>query len=196
MRRRDFLLACLGLPALARAARFAPGEEYRAPAGVGRDLIGTRPPELEIESWLQSPPLTLAQLKGKVVLIRWWTGPQCPYCAASADALNALWEKDRARGLVVIGLYHHKTSEPLTRAHVEAQVRKLGFQFPVGIDNRWRNLRRWWLEKEPAGWTSVSFLLDRQGIIRHVHPGGAYFAGEPGYASLVAAVEEALRSPI
>jgi hypothetical protein len=40
----------------------------------------------------------------------------------------------------------------------------------------------------------VTFVLDREGIIRHIHPGGAFFAGEPGYAALEAAVVAALKS--
>ncbi len=168
------------------------GKNYSAPAGIGSELLGTRPPEWQVTDWLHTPPLVLAGLRGKVVLVRWWTGPQCPYCTASAEALNTLWEKDRERGLVVIGMYHHKADTPLTRDHVEAQARRLGFQFPVAIDEDWRTLRRWWLDGQPRGWTSVTFLVDREGKIRYIHPGGAYFSGEPGYAALEAAVEHAL----
>lgn len=168
------------------------GKNYAAPAGTGSELIGTRPPEWQVSEWLQSPPLTIEGLRGKVVLARWWTGPQCPYCTASAEGLNALWKKDRDRGLVVIGMYHHKADSPLTHGHVEQQIQRLGFEFPVAVDSDWRTLRRWWLDAEPRGWTSVTFLLDREGRVCHVHPGGAYFPGEPGYAALEAAVEKAL----
>lgn len=169
------------------------GPEYAAPAAVGHELLGTKSPEWTVSEWMQGGPLTLAGLRGKVVLVRWWTGPQCPYCTASADALNALWKKDRARGLMVVGMYHHKDATPLTREHVAAQVKRLGFEFPIGIDRDWTTLRQWWLAKEKRGWTSVTFLLDREGVIRHIHPGGAFFEGEPGYAALEAAVEKALR---
>lgn len=168
------------------------GQNYAASAGVGGELIGTRPPEWQVSEWLQSPPLTLAGLRGKVVLVRWWTGPLCPFCTASAEGLNALWTKDRDRGLVIVGMYHHKADSPLTREHVEHQIERLGFEFPVAVDRDWKTLRRWWLDGEPRGWTSVTFLLDREGRICHIHPGGAYFPGEPGYAALEAAVEKAL----
>lgn len=186
-------LALLVAGAGAADPRAGLGENYAAPAGVGRELLGTRPPEWQVGTWLNTTPLTLAGLRGKVVLVRWWTGPECPYCTASADGLNALWKKDRDRGLVVIGMYHHKSPTPLTREHVETQVRRLGFEFPIGIDEDWTTLRRWWLDGQRRGWTSVTFLLDREGVIRHIHPGGAYFPGEPGYAALEAAVEKALR---
>ena len=181
-------------PSLVVAAdsRAVLGKVYAAPEGVGHELLGTRPPEWQVSEWLQSPPLTLAELRGKVVLVRWWTGPQCPYCTASAEGLNALWKKDKDRGLMVIGMYHHKADSPLTHEHVEAQVRRLGFEFPIGVDRDWKTLRQWWLDGEPRGWTSVTFLIDREGRICHIHPGGAYFPGEPGFAALEAAVEKAL----
>jgi peroxiredoxin len=168
------------------------GTHYSAPAGVGRELIGTRAPEWTASEWIGSDPRTLASLRGKVVLVRWWTAPQCPYCAASAEGLNELWEKYRDRGLTVLGFYHHKSKSPLTRAHVEAQAQRLGFKFPIAIDDDWKTLHRWWLDRAERGWTSVTFLIDREGIIRHIHPGGAFFPGEPGFAELEKAVRAAL----
>ena len=162
-------------------------------AADGDDLLGTKPPEWTAKEWLNSKPLTLAELRGKVVLVRWWTGPECPYCAKSADTLNGLWQKDRERGLVVVGMYHHKSRTPLTREHVETQTKRLAFTFPIAIDRDWTTLKRWWLDRGEHRWTSVTFLLDRTGTIRHIHPGGAYSEGEPGHAALVAATAAALR---
>jgi peroxiredoxin len=199
MRRPRFITALIlvhslgSLVAMAVDPRTALGKNYSAPAGVGRELLGTRPPEWRVSEWLNGEPLTLAGLRGKVVLVRWWTGPECQFCTASAEALNGLWQKNRDHGLIVIGMYHHKADTPLTREHVAAQVRRLGFEFPIGIDEDWATLKQWWLGKQERGWTSVTFLLDREGVIRHIHPGGAYFPGEPGYAALEAAVEKALR---
>lgn len=168
------------------------GSTYTAPAGVGRELIGTRAPEWTVSGWIGSEPRTLASLRGKVVLVRWWTAPDCPYCAASADGLNELWNKYRTHGLTVIGFYHHKAKSPLTHAHVEAQAQRLGFKFPIAIDDDWKTLHRWWLDRADRGWTSVTFVIDREGIIRHVHPGGAFFPGEPGFEALEKAVQAAL----
>ncbi len=170
------------------------GAHYSAPPGVGRELIGTRPPEWTVSEWIGSEPRTLASLRGKVVLVRWWTAPDCPYCAASADGLNELARKYADRGLSVFGFYHHKANSPLTRAHVEAQAQRLGFKFPIAIDDDWKTLKRWWLDRADRGWTSVTFLIDREGIIRHIHPGGALFPGEPGDAALDKAVRTALDS--
>jgi len=75
---------------------------------------------------------------------------------------------------VVIGFYHHKSPTPLTRRHVEQLVKRYRFQFPVAIDPEWRMLKRWWLDGHDRQWTSVSFLIDREGVIRYIHPGGSY----------------------
>lgn len=161
----------------------------------GAELLGTKAPDWDVSDWFNSQPLLLSQLRGRVVLVRWWTGPECPYCALSAPYLNAWYEKYRANGLMVIGFYHHKSAGPLSRKHVEQLVKQYGFTFPVAIDPRWRTLKRWWLDpstraqgRVPGGvegldghdrtWTSVSFLIDQQGIIRDIHPGGSYTKDE------------------
>jgi len=156
-------------------------------------VIGTKPPEWMVTEWLQSEPLSLAQLRGKVLVVRWWTGPGCPYCAETIPGLNTLAEKYRERGLTVIGMYHHKDSAPLTRAHVEGQIKRLAIHFPVAIDRDWKTLHSWWLDRQDgAGWTSVTFVIDREGVIRHVHPGGSIVEGSSEFAHLEAAVVAAL----
>jgi peroxiredoxin len=154
--------------------------------------LGTKPPEWEVSDWINSQPLTLKELAGKVVLVRWWTAPACPYCAATAPALNEFYEKYKDRGLVVIGFYHHKASSPLEISQVKQYAAKFGFKFPVAIDLNWKTLRRWWLSDPKKDWTSVSFLLDRQGVIRHIHPGGTYVRGDKAYKSLKIKIEQLL----
>ncbi|MGH9361369.1 MAG: peroxiredoxin family protein [Thermoanaerobaculia bacterium] len=177
------------------AAALLPG--LAAPAASGRpaDLLGTRMPEWSVSHWRNGPPVTLAELRGKVVLVRWWTAPHCPYCRATAPALNDFHRRYRDRGLVVLGFYHHKSSGRVDPEQVGEWAEELGFEFPVAIDGGWRTLRRWWLDRVASGWTSVTFLLDRDGVLRHVHPGGQYVAGDPDYAALEAKIEELLEAP-
>ncbi|PIQ81548.1 MAG: alkyl hydroperoxide reductase [Candidatus Omnitrophica bacterium CG11_big_fil_rev_8_21_14_0_20_64_10] len=145
-----------------------------ASAQEGKELVGTPAPAWKLAEWFNSQPLSLEQLKGKVALVRWWTGPECPYCAASAPYLVQWDERYRRRGLIVVGIYHHKSPVPLTREHVGQLVERYGFRFPVAVDPDWWTLQQWWLKGRPQSWTSVSFLIDKRGIIRHVHPGGSY----------------------
>lgn len=157
-------------------------------------LIDQRPPGWTLTHWINSPPLTLADLSGKVVLVRWWTAPYCPYCAASSIALNEWYEKYRDRGFSVVGIYHHKTAAPLDADKVAHYAERLGFQFPVAIDEDWKTLNAWWLGKmRQPHWTSVSFLIDRQGIIRHFHPGGKYVKGDPAYLQIQSVIEMLLQ---
>jgi len=159
---------------------------------AGDTLIGTRPGEWQVEHWLNSGPLKLAELKGKVVLVRWWTAPDCPYCRATAPALNGFYRDYHKRGLEVIGFYHHKSDNPLRVEDVKKYARQFGFKFPGAIDTDWRTLKRWWLETGDRGWTSVSFLIGRRGVIRLIHPGGQYVKGDKDYAELKGKIEELL----
>ncbi|HVS02607.1 MAG TPA: TlpA disulfide reductase family protein [Thermoanaerobaculia bacterium] len=173
--------ATLLLPILLAAGPLAARE--------GDDLVGSRPSEWRVEHWLDSEPLTLEELRGRVVLVRFWTAPHCPYCRASAPALNDFHDRYAERGLTVIGLYHHQGRGGVDGADVDEVARwadELGFEFPVAIDAGWRTLRALWLDGHPRGWNRVSFLLDRQGVIRRVHPGGQYVQGDAEHAALEA----------
>lgn len=177
------LIAALLLPLTVRAAE--PGDE----------LLGRPVPEWEAEHWMGSPPLALQDLRGRVVLVRFWTGPGCPYCRATAPALNTLHERYGSSGLTVVGLYHHKARRPLDPEAVHRYAEELGFEFPVAVDPGWRTLRRWWLDRADSGWTSVSFLLDREGIVRWIHPGGQYVEGDGDFEELEAEIRRLLGKP-
>ncbi len=177
--------ACLVLLSPASACATTPSE--------GIELIGTTAPQWDVIEWINSKPLSLDELKGSVVLVRWWTGPECPYCATSAPNLNALYANYQPKGLVVLGFYHHKSPTPLTRQHVEELVKRYRFQFPVAIDPGWQTLKRWWLDGHDRRWTSVSFLIDQAGIIRYIHPGGAYTRED--VQAMEATIEQLLRAP-
>ncbi len=155
-------------------------------------LIGQRAPEWRLEHWLNSKPLQLEDQRGKVVLVRWWTAPECPFCAATAPALNEFEKQYGERGLEVIGIYHHKSASPLKTDDVRRYADKFGFKFPVAIDPEWRTLKQWWLDAGAGDWTSVSFLLDREGRIRHIHPCGQYVKGDADYETMKRKIEELL----
>src|SRR5208283_5150620 len=87
-------------------------------------LIGTQAPEWELTDWVNSKPLTLKDQRGKVVLVRWWTGAGCVFCAATAPALKEFHSTYSPKGLVVVGVYHHKEQGPLKTETVKQYVRK------------------------------------------------------------------------
>ena len=158
-------------------------------------LVGTTPPEWQAERWMNSPALELGKLRGSVVLVRWWTAG-CPFCSTTAPALRAFDRTYGARGLRVVGMYHHKEATAFDPAVYEDTARKYEFTFPIAFDPEWRTLQSWLRDAagqpvEP-GWTSVTFVLDKHGVIRHVHPGGSYVEGQPGHAELRSAIERLL----
>ncbi|MFH6767284.1 redoxin domain-containing protein [Gaetbulibacter aquiaggeris] len=144
---------------------------------AGDDRIGIKAPPFKFDGWLNSIPLTLEDLKGHVVLVRWFTDT-CPYCASSTPALRQLYEEYTDKGLKMIGVFHPKAGrdDSLDIPRVERVVEARDFKFPIAIDWDWRNktLKDWWLTgpKRPA--TSVTFILDRSGVIQFIHPGMEY----------------------
>ena len=146
-------------------------------AKEGDELIGKLAPKWGTLKWMNSQPLKLSELEDKVVLIRWWT-ETCPFCSRSAPALNEFHDTFKDKGLVVIGMYHPKPPGPRRQKTLEKAVKRLGFEFPIALDMDWSRLRRYWLANSRHRWTSVSFLIDKRGKIRYIHPGGEYYKGE------------------
>jgi thiol-disulfide isomerase/thioredoxin len=164
------------------------------------DRIGIPAPPFTVDGWIGSPPLTLAELRGKLVLVRFFTDG-CPYCRATAPALAQLDADYRERGLVVIGLHHPKPRGARTSvATVTELVRGWGWTFPVGLDGSWTTLDAYWLGSGERSATSASFLVDREGVIRWVHPGPEFHPDGPAdheqcrrdYAQLRAAIDALL----
>jgi peroxiredoxin len=178
-------------PATTPAAPAADPKERAAAAS----LIGTTPPEWHAERWMNSPPLELAKLRGSVVLVRWWTAG-CPFCSATAPSLRAIDRDYTARGLHVIGMYHHKDETPFDPKVYEETAKKYQFTFPVAFDPEWNTLHAWMRDANgkpvDTGFTSVTFLIDKHGVIRHVHPGGSYVEGDPAYTEMRTAIERLL----
>ena len=113
-----------------------------------------------------------------LTLYRWWTDT-CPYCEASLPAIDALREKYAHRGLKVVGVYHPKqTTESLTMEQVVDWAKERTFKGQIVIDEDWSQLRKWWLASGKRSATSVSILVDSEGVVRFVHPGPVLFPSD------------------
>jgi thiol-disulfide isomerase/thioredoxin len=148
----------------------------------GVELLDTAAPEWSFTRWI-GPPLSLAGLRGKVVLVRWWT-EGCHFCANPLPELDALRRRHADDGLVVIGVFHPKPPREVSDRHILAVAKRLGFGGPIAVDREWATLDRYWLAGHPErAWTSVSFLIDRDGVIRWAHGGGEYHrSADPAHA--------------
>ena len=115
--------------------------------------------------WLNSPPLTREQLKGKVVLIDFWTY-SCINCIRSIPYIRAWYERYKDEGLVVIGVHSPEFAFEKDPANVRKAVADFGIRYPVALDNNlaiWRAFNnRYW----PA-----HYLADARGRIRYHHFG-------------------------
>ncbi|HEV2104861.1 MAG TPA: redoxin domain-containing protein, partial [Candidatus Eisenbacteria bacterium] len=161
-----------------------PGALAPPDADSPADLLDRPARAWSFDRWLRTPPLTQQGLRGKVVLLRWFN-EGCHYCAHTLPELEMLRTRYGAQGLVVIAVFHPKPPHRVSDAHVEQVADKLGFHGPLAVDERWSTLDRWWLDGHPErNWTSVSFLMDAQGVVRWAHGGGEYHrSSDPRHAA-------------
>ena len=119
--------------------------------------------------WLNSPPLNNEMLRGKVVLVDFWTY-SCINCLRTLPYLKAWDEKYRGDGLVIVGVHSPEFVFEKDLHNVEQAVRELGIKYPVAMDNRYDIWNAFQNEYWPA-----HYLIDAQGRIRDQHFGeGAY----------------------
>lgn len=182
-------------PATAAAPPSSAAAPTDSPRPVDDSLTGVidQPaPPWTVSQWFNSKPLTVESLRGKVVLVRWFMGPSCPFCSGTSPTLRALDDRYRAKGLTVVGMYHHKEETPLDPEQVAGWVKQYGYTFPVAIDKDWTTLERWWLKGHERSFTSVSFLLDKTGVVRRVHLGGLIAPEGKDYDELTGDIDRLL----
>ena len=166
-----FLVLFLAPPFLTSGA--GPKENDWKPK-EGLELIGTKAPSLSGLKWLSSEPLQIEDLKGNVVLIRFWL-VGCPFCENTAPSLVELNNKYRDRGLKVIGIHHPKSERTMDEQLVLSVARQFGYDFPIAQDNDWKVINDYWLSGKKRSYTSSTFLIDKEGVIRLVHDGGEFY---------------------
>ncbi|MGH8351873.1 MAG: cytochrome c biogenesis protein DipZ [Pseudomonas sp.] len=148
---------------------------------------GTLPVEGNLPSlegavqWLNSPPLDAQALKGKVVLVDFWTY-SCINCLRSLPYVKAWAEKYRDQGLVVIGVHAPEFAFERDINNVTKAMKELGINYPVAIDNEYRIWRAFNNEYWPA-----HYFADAQGRIRYHH------FGEGEYAESERVIQQLLR---
>jgi thiol-disulfide isomerase/thioredoxin len=163
MYRRSILPGLLAAGALMAAlppgGRSAAQTARRAPAP---EFVG-------IDGWLNTAePLTVASLRGKVVLVDFWTY-SCINCRRTVPYLNRWQAEYGPYGLQVVGIHTPEFGFERARHNVEDAVREFGIRYPVGQDNGFRTWRAWSNRAWPA-----FYLLDRDGQIVLLREGEGY----------------------
>jgi cytochrome c biogenesis protein CcdA/thiol-disulfide isomerase/thioredoxin len=123
------------------------------------------PPLEGATQWLNSAPLTNEMLRGKVVLVDFWTY-SCINCLRTMPYLTAWDAKYRSEGLVIIGVHAPEFAFEKDQRNVEKAIRDLGIAYPVAMDNQFAIWNAYKNEYWPA-----HYLIDAQGRIRDQHFG-------------------------
>ena len=126
-------------------------------------------PELASGTWINSEALTLKNLRGRVVLVEFWTFA-CYNCRNTLPSIKAWDSRYRDQGLTIIGVHSPELSEERDLGNVRREVAALGIRYPVVTDNDFAN----WKAYEVDAWPTI-FVIDKTGHIRGSHVGeGAY----------------------
>lgn len=129
-----------------------------------------------LQNWVNSAPLTLAGLKGKVVLVNFWTFG-CFNCKNTIPHLKDLYAKYHNKGFEIVGIHAPEFDYEKDAANVKKAVADDAILWPVAQDNGFKTWRRY-----KNGYWPAFYYVDKTGKVRHLH------IGEGGYANQDAVV--------
>jgi thiol-disulfide isomerase/thioredoxin len=168
--RKTIVTAATLVLALTAPVLSAHAEDQSANAPIKVVEIGQRAPDFSgISNWFNSPPLSISSLRGKVVLVDFWTYG-CINCVHTLPYVTQLQAKYKDRGLVVVGIHTPEFPFERSPSNVQAALKRHGITYPVAQDN------------ESATWNAYSnrywpaqYIVDQTGKIVFTHEGeGAY----------------------
>ena len=161
----------LGGSALAIAAS-APA---LARSGAAPDFVG-------IDGWLNSAPLSMRGLRGRVVLVNFWAR-SCSNCIHAMPAIKSWYARYRDRGFIVVGVHTPEFEVEKSRPALEAAVARFGLSYPIARDNASATWNAYGNQYWPA-----EYLIDQSGQIVRTHFGeGGYAETEARIGALLAA---------
>jgi thiol-disulfide isomerase/thioredoxin len=154
-----------GLTKLIRSS-FGSSTEYKSSESAAA-------PELAAGEWINSAPLKLNDLRGRVVLIEFWTFG-CINCRNTLPFIKSWHDRYQDKGLTIIGVHSPEFEEERKVENLRREVTSLGIRYAVVTDNDYQAWSAYHVEAWPT-----SFLLDKQGRIRWKHEGeGSYDEAE------------------
>lgn len=149
-----------------------------------------RAPELKAEGWLNSPPLTLAGLRGRIVLVDFWDYT-CINCLHTLPYLQEWHRRYEAAGLTILGVHAPEFDFAHSAERVMEAVQSLGIDYPVAQDNAFKT----WNGFANRAWPA-KYLIDAQGYIRAFHHGeGVYAEMERQIQALLLELDPILNLP-
>jgi cytochrome c biogenesis protein CcdA/thiol-disulfide isomerase/thioredoxin len=152
----------------------------RVSSDTGLDDKGPAPQLSGLTDWINSKPLTLPELRGKVVLVDFWTY-SCINCLRTLPHVKAWYGTYRKDGLVVLGVHTPEFAFEHVPSNVRGAVHRLGVTYPVALDNDYKT----WNSFQNQYWPA-KYLIDRRGHLRYVHFGeGEYDTTEARIRTLL-----------
>jgi len=137
-----------------------------------------------ITAWINSAPLTMQELRGKVVLVDFWTY-SCINCLRTLPYLESWDAHYRSKGLVILGVHSPEFAFEHSLGNVRAAVKRLGVRYPVALDNDFATWNAYQNQYWPA-----DYLIDRRGHVRDAH------FGEGAYAETEHKIRQLLATPL
>ena len=180
-----------GSPSVSRALRQVQGEATAgalsdcSPSSPVLQRCGSAPAFAGISRWLQTPgdrPLTVSGLKGRVVLVDFWTY-SCINCQRSLPHVEAWNANYAAAGLTVVGVHTPEFAFEHDVGNITRAAAQLGVHYPIAVDNSYAT----WDNYQNSYWPA-DYLIDATGTVRHVD------FGEGQYAQTESFIRELLHS--
>jgi len=144
--------------------------------------LGRAPNFIGISAWINSAPLNLSQLKGRIVLVDFWTY-SCINCIREIPYLNAWYARYGEEGLVVVGVHTPEFQFERNYSNVLTATKSLGIKYPVALDNNYSTWNVYGNEYWPS-----QYVIDQNGVIRHTQ------LGEGDYNTTETVIRELLQS--
>jgi cytochrome c biogenesis protein CcdA/thiol-disulfide isomerase/thioredoxin len=154
-----------------RTSRFTADKTGASSRLAGLKDYGPAPELTGISDWLNSRPLTISGLRGKVVLIDFWTY-SCINCLRALPHLEAWDARYRKAGLVIVGVHTPEFAFEHVVSNVRTATRKLGVRYAVAIDNDYKTWDTYANDAWPA-----EYLIDRRGHVRELKKGEGDYDG-------------------
>jgi thiol-disulfide isomerase/thioredoxin len=133
-----------------------------------------------IKAWLNSTPLNIADLRGKVVLVDFWTYG-CYNCVNTLPHVTRLYHTYKDKGLIVIGVHTPEFPFEKSTNNVQAAIKRHGIEYPVAQDNEYATWNAYHNQYWPA-----QYIVDQNGKIVFAH------AGEGQYQEIEQTIQKLL----
>jgi len=171
-------------PAIARGLSAATGADSVSSVEADTLIAAAKAPaapEFAKGNWINSEPLTLEKLRGRVVLVEFWTFG-CYNCRNTLPSVKEWDARYRDKGLTIVGVHTPETDSEYGLDNVRKEVPSLGIKYPVVTDNEYKT----WNAYSVEAWPTI-LVLDKHGRIRWLHVGeGRYGETESVIKTLLA----------